>query len=143
MNLNDQYECTQVDEDDISARDEIYDGLTTFNNQTLGRVSEKVLLVVKNEAGKILGGLDAAMMPDSMYIAGLWLHDALRGQGFGKQLMGMAEQKAREHGCDNIIVDTYTFQAEPFYTKLGFERIAVVEKMLLGHDRIFLKKDLT
>ena len=42
-----------------------------------------------------------------------------------------------------FFVDTYGFQAQEFYQKYGFKIISTVPDYLLGHDRIFMRKDIT
>jgi peptidoglycan hydrolase-like protein with peptidoglycan-binding domain len=42
-----------------------------------------------------------------------------RGHGFGRELMKRAELYAVERGCTDAFLDTFSFQARPFYEKLG------------------------
>ena len=41
--------------------------------------------------------------------------------------MEAAEAEARQRGCDQILVETHSFQVADFYRKVGFEQIATIE----------------
>jgi GNAT superfamily N-acetyltransferase len=71
----------------------------------------------------------------------LWLAEEVRGQGFGSQLLSMAEGEARQRGCHHAFVDTTSFQALPFYQKCGYTLYAQLEDFPPGHRRYFLKKE--
>ena len=43
-----------------------------------------------------------------------------RGHDFGKELMKRGELYAAESGCTDAFLDTFSFQARPFYEKLGY-----------------------
>ena len=71
---------------------------------------------------EIIGGLYAVDEYNWLFIKYLVVSEALRGQGFGTRLMAEAERVARERECAGIFLDTFDFQAKPFYLKLGFEQ---------------------
>jgi len=54
-----------------------------------------------------------------------------------------AERVARERECVGIFLDTYDFQAKPFYLKLGFEQFGELERDAQTPRRFFLKKVLS
>ena len=41
-----------------------------------------------------------------------------------------------------IFTDNYGFHAQGFYGKQGFKVISTVPNYVLGHDKIYLKKEL-
>lgn len=54
-------------------------------------------------------------------IGGLFVSEKYRGQGYGKKLVSMAEDWAKEKGCPAITVFTIKdWPAFEFYQKLGF-----------------------
>ena len=72
----------------------------------------------------------------------LHVPEALRGQGIGSELMRRAESFCREQGLAGIWLDTFHFQARPFYEKLGFTVFGTIEDHPAGSRRYFLSKRL-
>ena len=44
--------------------------------------------------------------------------------------MRAAEEEARSRSCLGVFLDTYSFQARPFYEKLGYEQFGTLEAVL-------------
>ena len=59
------------------------------------------------------------------------------------QIITMIDGVAKNKGLPKIFVDTYAFQAQDFYKKHGFYCIGIVPEYMLGHDRIFMRKDVS
>jgi GNAT superfamily N-acetyltransferase len=120
-------------------------GLADFNHAQadLGPVFDRINILVRGDDGTIQGGLLGGTYWGWLYISILWLHEDLRGQGYGSRLVHMAEDIARERGCHHAHLDTMSFQALGFYLKLGFEECGRLDDLPRGHCRIYLKKALT
>jgi GNAT superfamily N-acetyltransferase len=72
----------------------------------------------------------------------LWVDEALRGQGYGSSILAQAETLARDAGCVGCRLDTYEFQAKPFYEKLGYVVFAVLEGFPANTRTYYLQKAL-
>jgi len=57
----------------------------------------------------------------------VWVHEELRGQGYGTQLIRAAEQEALARGCRQVYLSTLSFEAPEFYRKLGYVEIGRLE----------------
>jgi GNAT superfamily N-acetyltransferase len=55
-----------------------------------------------------------------LFIKYLVMQEEFRGMGLGSRLMRDAETIVRERGYFGLFLDTFEFQARPFYEKLGF-----------------------
>jgi GNAT superfamily N-acetyltransferase len=66
----------------------------------------------------------------------------VRKRGFGKELMKRAETYAIERGCTDAYLDTFSFQARPFYEKLGYRVFGTLENHPVGHQHFFMTKKL-
>jgi GNAT superfamily N-acetyltransferase len=92
-----------------------------------------------NIIGGILGGIGYW---NGLEINILWVDEAQRGKGIGKQLLQHIETVAREKGATVAMLDTFDFQAEGFYLKNGYEIIGEVNNFPNGHRRIYFSKRL-
>ncbi len=99
-------------------------------------------IFLKNDEGRIVGGLSGGTYWGWLHIDLLWLEEESRGHNYGKALIESAEAEARRRGCKHAQVDTHDFQAPGFYKKLGYTVWGVLEDLPPGHQRFYLKKDL-
>ncbi|MFL6469046.1 MAG: aminoglycoside 6'-N-acetyltransferase [Pyrinomonadaceae bacterium] len=71
------------------------------------------VLVAEHEAGKLIGFLEVSIRPfvedcetDHVgYLEGWYVEPDFRGRGIGKELVRIAEQWAREKGCEEMASD--------------------------------------
>ncbi|WIL45065.1 GNAT family N-acetyltransferase [Bacillus bombysepticus] len=103
---------------------------------------EKVSLVVKNEEGKIFGGVTGTMYFYHLHIAFLWVDKSVRHDGYGSQLLHKIEEIAKGKGCRLILLDSFSFQAPEFYKKHGYREYGIVEDHPKGHSQHFFEKRL-
>jgi predicted N-acetyltransferase YhbS len=130
---------------DVSANDQaaVEAGLRAFNEVRLGPKMElPVKFVVRDDTGRVVGGVLGHTKWQWMYIATLWVADSARGQGLGTQLMEAAEALARSRGCTNVSLDTFEYQAKPFYEKLGYTVFGTLEGYPPGYRQFHLTKHL-
>lgn len=121
----------------------VTEGLISFYESTTGEPRDKEFSIfLKNDSGKIFGGLKAFCDTESIYIDIFWIDEKLRHQGFGTKLLNTAEQEAIKNGCVFSLVDTWDFQAEEFYLKNGYEQIGELKNYWRHHSKIFLRKQL-
>ena len=119
-------------------------GLTDFNAQHTGDAVQQYLLVtVRDSEGALVGGLLGATYVGWLQVQVVWLSDSLRGQGYGRVLMKQAEDEALRRGCDRVFLETYSFQALPFYEKCGYAVVSRVPDFPKGGARYALTKNLT
>ncbi|MXP65138.1 GNAT family N-acetyltransferase [Roseomonas sp. M0104] len=117
--------------------------LTRFNESRVGPSNMRPLaLLLKDAGGETLGGLWGRTGYDWMFIELLAVPEALQGRGLGAELMRRAEAVAVERGCAGIWLDTFSFQARPFYEKLGYTLFGEISGYPRGGARYFLHKRL-
>ena len=132
-------------EDDLSLEDQqlIHNGLGAYNHEQAGESGyRKLRLVIRDTNGSIIGGLLAETYWGWMFIETLWIDKSLRGQGVGSKLMREAEAEAIRRGCTKCYLDTFSFQARPFYESHGYTVFASLPNFPDGHQRHFLVKEL-
>jgi GNAT superfamily N-acetyltransferase len=105
--------------------------------------AEKFLIELRDSTGAMVGGATGDSRWGWLFVGGFAVGQAYRGQGWGRKLMAQVEALACDRHCHTIWLDTYSFQARPFYEKLGFRMFAMMEDYPPGHQRFMLSKKLT
>lgn len=102
---------------------------------------EPLNLLLYDDAGEIRGGLTASTYWAWLEIDTLWLHETLRGHGYGHRLLALAEQRSQERGCRRAFLTTYSFQARGFYEKAGYVVVGALEDYPPGAIYYWMRKD--
>jgi len=129
---------------DMSPADEatVVRGLLAFNERWLGPANdEPVKLVARDDQG-VVGGLIGQLRWRWLYVAKLWVDERGRGRGIGTELLRAAEDLARSRGCTDVSLDTFEYQARPFYEKLGYELFGTLDGYPPGYRQFYLRKRL-
>lgn len=125
--------------------DVVQAGLRAFNVARIGEPNEEPVTIFLREAGTghVVGGLLGHIKWRWLYVARLWVHEEMRGRGAGSRLMAAAEAHARSRGCVGIYLDTFEYQARPFYEQLGFRLFGTLEGYPPGYRQFHLAKPLS
>jgi GNAT superfamily N-acetyltransferase len=130
---------TQPTPDEVQyLEDRIYE----FNSAATGITGGEWLAIFVKDAGRIVAGICGSTWGGCFEIRQFWVEETRSHQGLGTRLLEAAEQEARQRGCRQILLMTFTFQAPAFYGKHGFEVIAVVDDHPHGHQNLLLRKRL-
>jgi GNAT superfamily N-acetyltransferase len=122
---------------------ELWKGLVRFNREQAGPFRyTRTVLSVRDNRGRLLGGLILQSYWRESYIELLWLSARARGAGFGSRLIEEAERRARRRGSHLIHLSTYSFQAPGFYEKHGYQRVGGILGSPRGQRRHFYVKHL-
>ncbi|AWQ19197.1 MULTISPECIES: GNAT family N-acetyltransferase [Pantoea] len=136
-------QITLTDKVTSKDQDELRLGLNAHNSKFFDVDLIKPLgLFICDSQGKKLAGLTGTTTGNWLRIDLLWVSDSLRGQGTGSQLVLAAEKEARQRGCRFAQVDTASFQARPFYEKLGYHVRLTLGDYIHHHQRHYLTKIL-
>lgn len=77
------------------------------------------------------------------YLSDLLVEKEYRGQGHGKKLLTLLEDKIKSLGMEYIWTWTASYEAETFYVKQGYDIFVRFEKFYpSGHARVGLMKKL-
>jgi GNAT superfamily N-acetyltransferase len=134
---------TMTDAPEPHVRRAIVDPLIVFNNSRASQPEDYrplVIILSDPEAAGILGGLWAETNFAHLHVDLLFVPEALRRAGLGRQMLLQAEQEALARGCRGAWLDTYSFQARGFYERLGYGVFGVLEDYPPGQRRIFMHK---
>ena len=108
-------------------------------NMELGRT---VQIFIRDKENRVVGGVIGNIFGGWLYVSLLWVEESLRNKGNGTKLLKMIEDEAVKLGCKYAHLDTYSFEARPFYEKHGYVLFATLNNYPEGHSKYFLKKTL-
>ncbi len=131
---------TLSDTEDKALRDAVVEGLLSHMEAGPGRGAYRPLNIALDHDGRIAGGLIGHSMHGWLFINLFHVDAALRGTGIGTRMITMAEDEARARGCIGVHLDTFSFQARPFYERLGYRVFGSIGEFPKGHMRYFLSK---
>ena len=103
---------------------------------------EPLTLVLHNDEGRIVGGAIGETNWGWLHLTVLAVSQDLRGQGWGSRLIREIERLALDRGCHHVWVDTFSFQARPFYERLGYKVFGTLPNYPSDQERYFLSKPL-
>lgn len=127
-----------------AARHTIVAGLLAYNKARTGIADHRPLAVLlHDDAGQVIGGLWGRTAYGWLFTELLFVPEALRGQRVGATLLAQAEGEARARGCIGAWLDTFEFQARPFYERQGYSRFGEISDYPPGFSRYFLHKRFT
>jgi GNAT superfamily N-acetyltransferase len=115
--------------------------LDASSRSLIGPAQPRLLVIpLRGDNGTIAGGFWGATMFEWLHVGLLFVPESLRSQGVGSALMASAEEEARKRGCRGAYVDTFSFQAGPFYEKLGYARFGTLQDYPPGYSQIYFCK---
>lgn len=120
----------------------LIDEINEFNHDTIGDDFHEMLRVETDGNGEVLAGLYGWSWGGTCWIEALWVRQDMRRRRFGSRLLTAAETEARRRGCEQIALETHTFQAPAFYEQHGFEIVGALTNYPKGYSKLFLRKQL-
>ncbi len=99
-------------------------------------------VILKDAAGKMIGGLVASTYWDGLEIAYLFVPDSWRRRGIGTALLQAAEAAAVEGGAKQAFLTTFEFQARAFYEGHGYTVVGKLAGYPPGSAYYWMRKDL-
>ncbi len=105
-------------------------------------LAKTVQVYLRDWDNRVLGGVVGHLFGGWLNVSLLWVDEDFRNRGYGTRLLGMIEGEAVKLGCRYAHLDTYSFEAKPFYEKHGYSLFATLDDYPIGFSKYFLKKKL-
>ena len=122
---------------------EITRRLIEFNRRRVGRPDpQRFVVAARDGTGALRGGITAILHWDVLFIDDFWLDEDLQRRGLGSQLIAGAEREGLERGAAVSYLDTFSWQARPFYEKQGYTVFGELPYAGGRHARYFMWKRL-
>lgn len=140
MPQNQAYETTLEHQPSVADKNHVISKLIGFNDsQAVSEGIREITLFTRCQ-GELVGGLLGFTHWNWLFVKQLWVCDSVRHLGIGTELMHHAEIEATQRSCLHAHLDTFDFQALPFYEKLGYKIFGQLDDYPVGHTRYFLRK---
>ena len=133
---------TLDDTPDPAERRRLFAAIDAFNDAATGLTApaRPLAVVLRGADGRAEGGVLGISYYGWLIVEQVYLPPALRGHHVGTLLLRAAEGEAARRGCHGIWLDTYSFQARPFYERLGFRQFGELADFPPGHRRHFMAR---
>jgi GNAT superfamily N-acetyltransferase len=119
----------------------IFAALDLCSRDLIGPMKPRLLVIpIHDDAGSVAGGFWGCTLFQWLHAQLLYIPEPLRGRGMGSAIMTIAETEARKRGCIGSHVTSFSFQAAPFYRKLGYTLFGRLDDYPPGHDLLHLRK---
>ena len=132
-------------ETEVSAEDRrlIEEGLTRHALPTT-RVPgfRPIAVLARDQQAALVAGAVGTTSWNWLHIGLLWVSESLRHTGLGSRLISEIEHAAAQRGCTRAHLDTFSYQARPFYERHGYRVFGTLEDYPPGHQRFFMEKEL-
>jgi ribosomal protein S18 acetylase RimI-like enzyme len=96
--------------------------------------------VIRDEVGRTVGVAAGYSWAGTSELKQMWVDEAYRGYGYGRDLLNAFVAEAVSRGVRQIWVVSYDFQAPGWYEKAGFKREAEFVGWPEGHSNVVLCK---
>ena len=103
---------------------------------------QSLAVFARDRNGVLVGGMHGQVNWTWLHISLVWVSAAKRHHGLGSRLLAAIEAAAVERGCLHAHLDTFSYQARPFYERHGYRLFATLDDYPPGHQRFFLRKTL-
>ena len=118
---------------------ELANRLSAEMTQSYGPRDETHLsILIKQDDGGIVGGLNGLAHWRWLYIRHLWVDKNYRSLGYGKKLISAAESHGHRQNYIGIYIDTFDVNTAHFYERVGFKIYGEIPNFPIGFNRIFL-----
>lgn len=128
-------------EPDDAVFDRLIAELDIFNRRHTDWSWKMFGMVHRASDGEIVAGGRGIVKMGMVEIRAIWVADALRGTGLGRQLLTAIEAEGIRRGASVATLDTYSWQSPGFYEYLGYREWGRMGYPN-GTERIFLRKEL-
>lgn len=101
-------------------KQQVIDGLNDYAARKKNLTPMAPFAFTAYQNGMVVGSLSGFTIYGSAYVDLLYVEKAYRGQSIGLQLMQHFENWAKTQPIRFLTLNTFDFEARPFYEKLGY-----------------------
>ncbi len=110
--------------------------LMEHTEQAVGaKVTPAPFALLAYEGEKMIGSIIGKIFFNWLHLDLVWVDEAYRGKGMGRELLSAARKQAETMKLTGIETWTQSWQAPEFYKKQGYEEFAVIDDFTPGRKR--------
>ncbi|MBK7661869.1 MAG: GNAT family N-acetyltransferase [Betaproteobacteria bacterium] len=119
------------------------EGLGDANDRAAPYLSEvrPLACFARQAGGRVVGGAVGRTWGRCAELQQLWVDEAHRGEGVGTRLLERFHADAGARGVRLFYLDTWTFQARPFYERLGYRVRLAIGGMRAGVEKYTMVRE--
>jgi ribosomal protein S18 acetylase RimI-like enzyme len=140
------YTITQHnDTSDAGALKLVDDGIGEHNDAAEPRLADvrHLSCITRDAQGRAIAGAVGRTWGANAELQQIWVPEALRNQGAGRDLLSAFEAASRSRGCNLIYLETWSFQARGFYEKCGYRVALEIAGYAPGLSKFTMTKHLS
>ncbi|HYC01764.1 MAG TPA: GNAT family N-acetyltransferase [Azospirillaceae bacterium] len=122
--------------------DRLDDGLTEHWQAAVGNSYGDVGTYARDDAGALVGGINAIRDARWWIILEGWVEPEHRGRGLGSRLLAALEEAARAAGAESVSAIPYEWQGPHFLMDRGYAQVTHIPDAVMGRPRWFVRKEL-
>lgn len=103
---------------------------------------QPLAMFARTADGDLVGGVQGSINWTWLDVSLLWVEESQRGRGLGGRLLRGFEMEAVKRGCRQAHLETFGFQARPFYERHGYRLFATLDDYAAGQAKFFMRKEL-
>ena len=135
--------CISIEDKNEAVDQAVHAGLRAFNRAVVNWPERQFFTVALRDLGGVVrGGILASVSFDVLRLDDVFIEEHFRRSGHGRQMMATAEGEGGRRGARLAVVSTFSWQARPFYERLGYTVYAQLPYNSGAYTLYSLKKSL-
>jgi GNAT superfamily N-acetyltransferase len=88
---------------------------------------QPITVLARDDQATLVAGVIGTINWNWLHVSLVWVSEPCRRVGLGSRLMSAIEETAARQGCTHAHLDTFSYQARPFYERRGYRLFGVLE----------------
>lgn len=132
----------QIEENPDEAKiNEVRQLLQEYNDPYWEVREKNTYRITLKENTEVLGGAVFTIFGEWLEVDYFCVHPDKRSKGLGTKLLAEAEKHAKAKGCKTAFLNTFNFQAKPFYEKKGYKVVYIQKNYPKHHIKMLWKRN--
>ena len=133
---------TVASSEDADAAEALRLAVLDYNLRATGLAAAvPIVHLLRDHGGIVNGGVAAYVWGSWVQVEWIWVSEPHRNRRWGSLLLEAAEASAQAAGAQHAYVQTFSFQARPFYERHGYRVVGELRGFPPGESYFLMQKD--